>query len=98
MTRKVILHKAAEEEIYQAFDWYAERSEIAAHAFVQELISTMRLAVRSPEAWPTGVGNTRRIVFPRFPFDLVFRVRNQTIQIVAVAHHRRRPSYWLDRS
>lgn len=29
MTRKVILHKAAEDEIYQAFAWYAERSEIA---------------------------------------------------------------------
>jgi len=98
MTRKVILHKAAEEEIHQAFAWYAERSEIAAHAFVQELSSMMRLAINSPETWPIGVGNTRRIVFPRFPFDLVFRVRNQTLQIVAVAHHRRRPSYWLNRS
>lgn len=53
MTRKVILHKAAEEEIYQAFAWYAERSEIAAHASVQELSSMMRLASNSPEMWPS---------------------------------------------
>ena len=97
MTSTVILHPAAEEEIYQAFAWYEERSDIAAWAFVQELSSMVRLAVSSPETWPIIIGNTRRIVFPRFPFDLVFRVTDQAIQIVAVAHNRRQPSYWLNR-
>jgi len=62
MTRKVILHKAAEEEIHQAFAWYAERSEIAAHAFVQELSSIKRLAINSPETWPIGVEHTTNSV------------------------------------
>ena len=37
MTRKVILHPEAETEILQALDWYAERSALAARAFVHEL-------------------------------------------------------------
>jgi len=97
MIRGVILHTEAEEEIFQALAWYAERSAVAARAFVQELSSMVRLAVQSPESWPRGYGKTRHIVFPRFPFDLVFRMKGETIEIVAVAHQRRRPSYWKDR-
>jgi len=97
MTREVILHTEAEAEVLQALEWYAERSAVAARAFVQELSHVISLAVRSPEAWPQVSGNTRRILFPRFPFALVFRLRVGTIEIVAVAHQRRRPSYWEDR-
>jgi plasmid stabilization system protein ParE len=97
MNRDIIVHIEAEAEIFQALAWYAERSAIAARAFVQELSSMVVLAARSPETWPRGYGNTRHIVFPRFPFDLVFRMKGKTTEIVAVAHQRRRPRYWKDR-
>jgi plasmid stabilization system protein ParE len=97
MNRELIVHTEAEEEILQAVAWYAERSLVAARAFVHELSGMVALAAHSPESWPIGFGNTRRIVFPRFPFDLVFRIKGETIEIVAVAHQRRRPSYWRNR-
>ena len=97
MNRKLILHIEAEAEILQAVDWYAERSLVAARAFVQELTGMMTLASRSPESWPKGHGDTSHIVFRRFPFDLVFRTKDEMIEIVAVAHQRRRPSYWRNR-
>ena len=97
MNRDIILHIEAEAEIFQALAWYADRSAVAARAFVQELSSMVALAARSPETWPRGHGNTRHIVFPRFPFDLVFRRKGETVEIVAVAHQRRQPRYWRDR-
>ena len=97
MNHKIIFHTEAETEIFEALEWYAERSLLAARAFVQELTSMVVLADRSPETWPRGFGNTRRIVFPHFPFDLVFRMKDETLEIVAVAHHRRRPMYWRSR-
>ena len=97
MNRPVVFHPAAEEELYEALAWYAERSLIAARTFVQEVSYVVRLAVNSPDTWTVAGGNTRRIVFPRFPFQLVFRVKDAEIEIVAIAHQRRRPSYWLDR-
>lgn len=97
MNHEIILHADAQAEILQALTWYDERSRVAARAFVQELNSTVILADRSPETWPRSHGDTRHIVFPRFPFKLVFRMRGETIEIVAVAHHRRRPSYWHNR-
>src|SRR5690554_329134 len=32
-----------------------------------------------------------------FPYFIVFRVLNGGIQILAVAHYRRRPNYWSER-
>ncbi|HEY5870936.1 MAG TPA: type II toxin-antitoxin system RelE/ParE family toxin [Candidatus Tectomicrobia bacterium] len=40
---------------------------------------------------------TRRYLFPHFPFSLVYRVRDEEIEIVAVAHHRKQPGYWRSR-
>lgn len=97
MNHTIVVHADAEIEILEALAWYAERSALAARAFVQELMSMVVLADRSPETWPRSFGNTRRIVFPHFPFDLVFRMRGETLEIVAVAHQRRRPFYWSNR-
>ena len=97
MNCQIILHSEAETEILGALAWYQKRSRLAARAFVQELTHVVRLAAQSPGTWPIKVGNTRRVVFPRFPFDLIFRQKGEAIEIVALAHHRRRPDFWWNR-
>ena len=39
----------------------------------------------------------QKYLFRRFPFTVIYRVTETTIQIIAVAHGRRRPSYWRTR-
>ena len=39
----------------------------------------------------------RRALLPRFPYALVFISTGVEIQVIAVAHTKRRPGYWLDR-
>jgi len=34
----------------------------------------------------------------KFPFNILFREITSTVQVLAVAHRRRRPTYWLGRS
>ena len=97
MTRDVIVHQEAETEILQALDWYAERSALAARAFVYELNGVLIRMAQAPDSWPRAFRDTRRIVFPHFPFTLVYRSHGDTIEILAVAHQRRRPLYWKNR-
>src|ERR1700741_341014 len=97
MTRDVIVHQEAETEILQAVDWYAERSALAARAFVYELNGVLIRMAQAPDSWPRAFRDTRRIVFPHFPFTLVYRSHGDTIEILAVAHQRRRPLYWKNR-
>jgi len=39
----------------------------------------------------------RRRVLRRFPYSIVFLLEPAEIVIVAVAHHKRRPGYWIGR-
>jgi plasmid stabilization system protein ParE len=39
----------------------------------------------------------RSVPLRRFPFTLFYRVRGTVVQIVAVAHKRKRPGYWRRR-
>ncbi len=43
---------------------------------------------------PAGV---RQVVIQRFPFSIIYSVREPEVVIIAVTHHRRRPGYWLKR-
>ena len=80
MNRKLIVHAEARVEILEALNWYAQRSAVAASAFVHELASMVTLATRSPASWPRISGNIRSLIFPRFPFSLIFRTKGKTLE------------------
>jgi plasmid stabilization system protein ParE len=39
----------------------------------------------------------RKIRVQGFPYNIIFREVSGNIQILAIAHHRRQPFYWLNR-
>ena len=90
-------HPAAAQEANSAYDWYAARDLSAANAFREELRHAVDAVANSPLTWPRHGRHARRYVFPRFPFSLVYRMRGDEIEIIAVAHGRRRPGYWRSR-
>jgi len=55
------------------------------------------LILAAPQRWPAYLHGTRRIVLKRFPFSVIYRLLEGQLQIVAVAHHKRRPGYWRTR-
>jgi plasmid stabilization system protein ParE len=77
--------------------WYEARSLRAAAAFAAELEHAVARVREAPERWPRIAGSARRYVFPRFPFSLVYRVARTDIEVIAVAHHSRKPGYWTTR-
>ena len=88
------LHPSAAEEVEAAFDWYLERSPRAAGAFLNQLNHAISRIQESPEAWPGYYHGTRRYIFSTFPFQVVYRDVDGNIEIIAIAHGRRRPKYW----
>jgi plasmid stabilization system protein ParE len=90
-------HPAAAAEVEATMQWYTERSPIAARAFATEVNTCIERVGEAPNRWPRYLRGPRRYLFPHFPFSLVYRVRNGEIEIMAVAHHRRRPGDWRSR-
>lgn len=85
------------QEIDEAFEWYLERSPRVADSFFQEVESAFALIVRSPDLWSHFEAGTRRYVLPTFPYNIIYRLIPAGVEIVAVAHHKRRPRYWRSR-
>jgi len=95
--RALFLDPEAVVEAEAARDWYAERNPQAAEGFATELEAAVQAIMEAPERWSKYVAGTRRFLLHRYPFYLVYRVRVSTIELIAVAHARRRPGYWLAR-
>lgn len=85
------------EEAEAAVRWYAERSEKASSAFLAGLERAIEAIALVPERYPASIPGTRRVLLRRFPFAVVYRVGEESIQVIAVAHGRRRPGYWRKR-
>jgi len=96
--RTVDFHPEAVAEARMAFEWYRNRNERVAGFFLAELDLAIHSIAETPERWPTYIRGTRRFLLRRFPFGVVYRWVAETIQVVAVAHGRRKPGYWKDRS
>lgn len=96
--RKIEIHTEAAEEGRIAYLWYRERNPKAAAAFLAELDRALDRISENPERWPKYVEDTRRFMLRRFPFFIVFCQGKETVQILAIAHGKRRPGYWKDRS
>jgi len=91
------IHPTALEEFKSALAWYLERNETAAANFVTELDRAVELIMQAPKRWPAGEHATRRYVLQRFPFALIYREKDKVVEILAIAHGHRRPSYWKGR-
>ena len=90
-------HPQARLEVDAAFDWYRERSPRAAERFYLELDKAHMKIQDSPKSWPAFLYGTRRFLLKRYPYIVVYRVAEHRIEVIAVAHGRRRPGYWADR-
>ena len=95
---EVVFHPEAVAEAHAARVWYEERSPRAASAFEAELCRAVAALGEAPLRWPPGPCGTRRMRLRRFPFALLYRLAMDEVQLLAVAHLRRRPSYWKDRT
>jgi toxin ParE1/3/4 len=87
-------HPDARIDAVEAYRWYAERSQDAAEAFRTELQNAGNSIQQSPEFWAQYLFGTRRYLMKRFPFVVVDRLTVDRIEILAVAHGRRKPGYW----
>ncbi|WP_417735557.1 type II toxin-antitoxin system RelE/ParE family toxin [Rosistilla oblonga] len=90
-------HPDARLEALEAYDWYAERSQRVAYTFHDELQGAGRAIEHNPERWESYLLGTHRYLMKRFPYVIVYRVATDRVEILAVAHGRRKPGFWKER-
>ncbi|MBI4164482.1 MAG: type II toxin-antitoxin system RelE/ParE family toxin [Acidobacteria bacterium] len=96
--KPVEFHPEALAEAEAALAWYQERSLRAAEVFVRELEKGIDALSDAPHRWPQYEHGCRRYPLLRMPYLLIYRETAASIQVLAVAHGRRRPGYWRVRA
>ena len=77
--------------------WYADQSIRAADRFYEEIFRILPGIQDSPALYPQYLYGTQRALLNHYPFSVIYREILQEIQIIAVAHAKRRPGYWAAR-
>jgi plasmid stabilization system protein ParE len=85
------------EDFAQSFNWYASKSLGAAERFMIAINSALTEIASEPERFAKIDSRHRERLVRKFPFRIVYRILDNSILIVAVAHAKRRPDYWKSR-
>src|SRR5437588_11056155 len=98
MSATVIFHRLAHREYRAARDRYERRSPKTAARFVDAVARSVQQIADHPSRWPEYRPHYRWVLTRRFPYLLVYRLLDpDRAVIVAVAHGRQRPGYWIRR-
>lgn len=98
MTLRVVLRRAASDELMEAAAWYGRQGPGLGEEFLREIEQSIHAAATAPQRHPVVFGDIRRTVARRFPFAVYFRVRSDALVVLAVFHGRRNPVIWQRRT
>ena len=90
----------AAEELREAVRWYESNQSGLGGDFLDAVTQALSRVNTHPEIGTviSDDGQTRRVLVAAFPYQVVYNLRLDEIVIVAVAHLKRRPSYWIQRN
>jgi plasmid stabilization system protein ParE len=89
----------AEEELAEAAVWYeAKRTGLGVEliAVVDRAFEEILEAPLACAVWRDDRPYRRKIL-ARFPYVIFFQIHGDVVEIMAVAHAKRRPGYWANR-
>jgi plasmid stabilization system protein ParE len=90
--------KEAQQDLENSVDYYNGESPGLGYEFADEFYHTVDRIFDNPDAWPPVSKRTRRCLTHRFPFAVIYQIRDTTILVIAVMHLNRHPDFWKERS
>jgi plasmid stabilization system protein ParE len=93
----VRFHPDAAAELLSAAEFFGTQGVGLGSRFLDDVDRALVLLRTQPEIGTLATGDIRLWSLRTFPYRLAYRVKDATIEVLAVAHHRRRPRYWRRR-
>lgn len=99
MTFTVVLNTDAQHDFYLAQDYYNAEAPHETARFVRDFFTTAKRLTAFPYSSPELRRGARRANLRTFPYQLWYRVRDDTsiVEIIAVLHHRQDPRHLTNR-
>lgn len=94
---EVVLLAEAEEDLSDAAAFLEKRVPGLGDRLVAGVEHALGRLAENPYVGPPLDDGVHKLLVRRFPYNLIYRILPEHVLVLAVAHHRRRPSYWRDR-
>lgn len=85
-------------ELHDAIQYYELQVEGLGTNFKSVAESTIKRIAVFPTAWSIVRPNIRKCIMHKFPYNILYSIEDNTILIIAIAHHHRYPNYWNERT
>jgi plasmid stabilization system protein ParE len=90
-------HEAAEDELLREIGYLESRASGLGRRFFAEIRRAENLISRLPESGAGILPGIRTCLLRKFRYSLIYTIERDGLLILAVAHHSRRPGYWVGR-
>ena len=90
-------HPEAETEMIEAAAWYETQQTGLGKRFLTCVQDALNRVELDPALYPVVDNDVRRCLTKTFPFGVLFRIKSDMIELVAVMHLHRDPTYWKQR-
>ena len=94
---EVKFYEPAYIEYQEAIDFYNLQSEKLGDKFIQEIDKTITIIKNYPESLSKYTKHTRKAVVNVFPYNIIYAIHKNHLEILAIAHQHRKPNYWFNR-
>ena len=94
---KYVFLPDADEEFREAARYYEHEAPGVGLAFIAEVHRVISVVISHPRSAKKVRGTVRSKVLFHFPYSLLYSIESYLILIIAVAHQKRRPTYWRSR-
>jgi len=84
-------------DVEAAFEWYEAQRPGLGTAFRRALDIAVAAIEDHPEGYAVLYRKTRRVVLPRFPYGLYYRILDDNIVVVGCIHGKRHRKMWRSR-
>ena len=91
MVFQLVLKPLAQEEVSQAFDWYAQPHIGMGEDFLAELERTCGFLASNPYLYVKVEGDMRCAHLNRFPYSLFYVVDGEVVNVLSCFHQYRDP-------
>ncbi len=95
--RSVEFHPEAQDEFISAVQFYESQTAGLGLDFILTVQRAYERLLEFPATGAPFGRRLRRLLVPKFPYGLLYRVEPERVYIVAVMHLHRRPGYWRSR-
>jgi plasmid stabilization system protein ParE len=95
---KLYWHREAKQEADLAAAFYKNIQSGLEQNFLDNLEEALHRIKRHPLLYRSIAPEIRKCKIKQFPLGIIFRLKDDAIEIIAIMHIRRAPGYWTDRA